>query len=158
VSTKCGEVQFAAGHSPIAIARRLNEAAVREPRGGLWSEGTIRGHARVGTGILRNRLYVGELVWNRRRWLKDPTTGGRVARQNAEAEVVVEAVPELRIVEAGLWARVQERLAAAARPECSPTLGRSSSLGPRWSDRRPRHVLTAKIVCGVCGAGWTSPA
>jgi DNA invertase Pin-like site-specific DNA recombinase len=145
---------FADGHSPIAIARRLNEETVPGPRGGLWSEGAIRGHARVGTGILRNRLYVGELVWNRRRWIKDPATGRRVARQNDEAEVVVEAVPELRIIAQELWDRVQGRLAAVARPECSPAWGAAGRTGPRWQDRRPRHVLTAKIVCGACGASY----
>jgi len=57
-------------------------------------------------------------------------------------------VPELRIIEAGLWDRVKQRLIAAARPECRP--------GPRWSDRRPRHILTAKIVCDACGAGYVA--
>ncbi|MEO3475912.1 recombinase family protein [Roseomonas sp. CAU 1739] len=148
--------EFAGGHSPIAIARRLNEEQVSRPRGGFWSEGAIRGHARVGTGLLRNRLFIGELVWNRRRWIKDPSTGRRVARQNGEADVVVEAVPELRIIEQDLWERTQARLAAVARPECSPLAGSSGRTGPRWQDRRPRHVLTAKISCGTCGASFVA--
>ncbi len=148
--------EFAGGHSPIAIARRLNEEGLKGPRGGLWSEGAIRGHARVGTGILRNRLYIGELVWNRRRWVKDPSTGRRVARQNSEAEVVVEAAPELRIIERELWDRVQARLTAVARPECSPALSARDRDGPRWQDRRPRHVLTAKINCGACNSSYVA--
>jgi site-specific DNA recombinase len=79
-----------------------------------------------------------------------------VARQNDEAEVVVEAVPELRVIEQDLWDRVQARLAAVARPECSPVPGSTGQTGPRWQDRRPRHVLTAKIVCGVCGASYVA--
>lgn len=146
---------FAEGHSPIAIARRLNEAGTPGPRGGLWSEGAIRGHARVGTGLLRNRLYIGELVWNRRRWIKDPSTGRRVARANAEAELVVEQVPQLRIVDQELWEWVQARLVAASRPECSPVpASPAGRAAPDWRDRRPRHVLTAKVVCGACGAGY----
>jgi hypothetical protein len=30
-----------------------------------------------GTGLLNNELYVGTLVWNRQRFIKDPTTGKR---------------------------------------------------------------------------------
>ncbi|WBO61162.1 hypothetical protein GT370_10165 [Acidocella sp. MX-AZ03] len=43
---------------------------------------TIRGHATRGTGILRNELYIGRMVWNRMRYLKDPATGKRVSRMN----------------------------------------------------------------------------
>ena len=31
----------------------------------------------VGTGILNNELYVGRLIWNRQRFVKDPETGHR---------------------------------------------------------------------------------
>src|SRR5712671_2212657 len=42
-----------------------------------WRDTTIRGHATRGTGVLRNELYVGRLVWNRMRFIKDPRTGKR---------------------------------------------------------------------------------
>ena len=143
--------EFAAGRSPIAIARDLNEERLAGPRGGLWSDGAIRGHARVGTGLLRNELYAGRLVWNRRRWVKDPATGRRLARQNGADEVVTEDVPALRIVEPELWDRVQARLEAAARPQCSP-VPKDTETPALWQSRRPRHVLTAKILCGSCGS------
>lgn len=111
---------FAEGHSPIAIARRLNEEAVPGPRGGLWSEGAIRGHARVGTGILRNRQHIGELVWNRRRWLKDPETSRRVPRQNDEQDTVI-------------WAGRMPCLKARRRRPLAPT--RQSA--PLWRALRP---------------------
>ena len=66
--------EFAAGSSAITIARRLNDGGIAGPRGGAWSEGTIRGHARVGTGILRNPLYVGQRRWNKRAWARCSAT------------------------------------------------------------------------------------
>ena len=45
------------------------------------------------------KLYVGRLVWNRLRYVKNPDTGKRVSRINpAEAWKIVD-VPHLRIVE-----------------------------------------------------------
>jgi DNA invertase Pin-like site-specific DNA recombinase len=67
--------EFAAGISPRAIARRLNDEGIPGPDGILWTDSTLRGHAARGTGLLNNELYIGRLVWNRLRFLKDPTTG-----------------------------------------------------------------------------------
>ena len=143
---------FAAGISPIALARRFNQEGLASPRGGLWSPGAMRGQAGRETGILRNRLYIGELVWNRRRWLRDPQTGQRVARANEITEIVTEQVPELRIIEQQLWDKVQARLQASARPECTPfAAGDPNHL---WHTRRPRHLLTAKLFCGACGGSF----
>lgn len=50
------------------------------PTGRGWRDTTIRGHALRGTGILRNELYIGRLVRNRRHFVKDPTSSSRVAR------------------------------------------------------------------------------
>jgi site-specific DNA recombinase len=58
---------------------------------------TIRGRLKRGTGLIDNEPYVGRLVWNRQRYVKDPSTGRRVSRMNAESEWIVADVPELRI-------------------------------------------------------------
>lgn len=113
--------EFAAGVSPIALTRRSNREGVAGPRGGLWSPGSTRGQAGRETGILRNRLYIGKLVWNRRRWLKYPGTSRRVARPNDEQVLVIEQVSNLRIIEQSLWDKVQARLQASSRPECTPS-------------------------------------
>jgi len=42
------------------------------PRGKPWGASTIYGNWLRGTGILNNELYVGRLVWNRQRFVKDP--------------------------------------------------------------------------------------
>ena len=69
--------EFAAGVSPRAIARRLNDEGVPGPSGKLWTDSTLRGHARRGTGLINNELYIGRLVWNRQRYVKNPDTGRR---------------------------------------------------------------------------------
>jgi len=62
-----------AGRSPRAIAKALNSDGVTGPSGKPWDASTIHGNWRRGTGILNNELYVGRLVWNRRRYSKDPS-------------------------------------------------------------------------------------
>ena len=141
--------EFAEGHGPKAIAAGLNRESIPGPRGGHWIAGAIRGRAERDTGILRNRLYVGELVWNQRRWIKDPTNGRRVARSNGKDAAVVTAVPELRIVDQDLWERVQARLV-----QQRALVERDDTDQPRhrfWDQRRAVHLLTGKVVCGGCG-------
>lgn len=54
----------------------------RRPQGRAWGPSTIAGNAARGSGILNNELYLGRLVWNRLRYVKDPSTGKRVSRLN----------------------------------------------------------------------------
>ena len=89
---------YAIGQSPRAIARALNTEGVSGPRGGSWTASLLLGGAARETGLLRNRLYVGERVWNRQRYLKDPGTGRRIGRVNPESAWVVNQVPELAII------------------------------------------------------------
>jgi site-specific DNA recombinase len=96
---------FASGKSPRAIAQDLNKRDVPGPRG----VSTIYGNWRRGTGILNNELYVGRLVWNRQRFVKDPEMDRRQARPNPEGEWVVEEVPALCIVSDELWSSVKDR-------------------------------------------------
>jgi site-specific DNA recombinase len=62
-----------------------------------------------GTGTLADELYVGRLVWNRLRYLKEPTSGKQISRPNPEEQWIVEQVPDLRIIDQELWNRVKER-------------------------------------------------
>ena len=140
---------FAGGASPIAIAKTLNAEAVPGPEGRAWRDTTIRGHAGRGTGILRNELYIGRLVWNRMRFLKDPATGKRVSRPNPRAEWVVETVPELRLIDQETWERAEARLGAIRAASGADTLPPGF-----WARRRPRHVLTGKTFCGGCGGAF----
>ena len=69
--------EYAAGKSPRAIAQTLNREKVSGPSGKAWGPSTIHGNRQRGTGILNNELYIGRLVWNRLRYMKDPDTGKR---------------------------------------------------------------------------------
>ncbi|MGK7868855.1 recombinase family protein [Falsiroseomonas sp. E2-1-a20] len=55
---------YVAGQSPRFIAVALNAEAVPGPRGGHWTASLLLGGAARETGLLRNRLYLGERVWN----------------------------------------------------------------------------------------------
>ena len=94
---------FAAGKSPLTIARDLNAEGIPGPGKQLWSTTTLRGHVKRGTGLLNNELYVGKLVWNRQRY------GRRVSRINPESEWITTDVQELRIVDDSLWQAVKAR-------------------------------------------------
>jgi DNA invertase Pin-like site-specific DNA recombinase len=138
---------FAAGQTPRAIARALNAEGVPGPGGRPWSDTTIRGHAARRTGILRNDLYAGRLVWNKQAYVKHPKTGRRLARPNPEQDWVVQECPELRMVDQYLWAQVQERL-AAIRTAPGVQKARERRF---WLNRRPKHLLTHLARCGCCG-------
>jgi site-specific DNA recombinase len=100
---------YAAGVSPKALAKRLNAERYPGPGGAPWNPSTSHGNPARGTAISNNELYIGRLVWNRLRYIKDPDTGKRVSRPNAPSEWVTTAVPELRIVDDELWNRVKAR-------------------------------------------------
>jgi len=132
--------EFAAGRSAMAISQGLNIDGVLPPRRGFWRAGTLLGNAALGTGILRNRLYVGELVYGRTTGVQSPTTRKQIIRPAADP-VSVGAVPALRIIDDVLWSAVQLRLEqnTGDRPE---------------KHRRPKHVLSGLGFCGVCGGNW----
>ena len=77
------------------------------PQGAEWGPSTIHGNPKRGVGILNNELYVGRLVWNRHRYMKDADTGERVSRLNPEAEWVIQEVPEMQIIEQEVWDAAQ---------------------------------------------------
>ena len=143
---------FAAGSSPIAIAKALNADGVPGPGGKAWRDTTIRGHAARGTGLLRNELYVGRLVWNRMRFVRDPASGKRVSRPNPRDAWVTTEVPELRIIDDETWARVQERLG-----EIRTKAGADDPDRPKfWEKRRSSYILTGKVFCASCGGALSN--
>jgi site-specific DNA recombinase len=136
---------YADGKSPRAIAKDLNAKGITGPSGKAWGPSTIHGNPIRGTGILNNELYIGRMVWNRLRYIKDPETGKRVSRLNPEADWIIRNVPDLRIVDEDLWQAVKDRQSA-------------TSLGPQtkqsedgfWDKRRPRYLFSGLIKCGCC--------
>ena len=148
---------FVNGQSPRAIAHALNKENIPGPSGVGWGQSTINGNAERGTGILNNELYIGRLVWNRLRYVKDPATGKRVSRPNPPESWVVTEVPELRIVDEELWKAARDfrgkARKQAARNSAEDT-GSPTKTG-FWSHQRPKHLLTGLMRCGVCGGGYS---
>ena len=61
--------------------------------------------------MLSNEMYIGRMVWNKRRFTKHPITGKYTSRPNPKSEWTVKEIPKLRIIEDDLWDRVQARRA-----------------------------------------------
>lgn len=139
--------EFIAGCSPKTIAKRLNAERVPGPMVGVWSPSTIHGHAGRGTGILNNELYVGRLVWNRLRYIKDPETGKRVSRPNPSSEWIVTEVPHLRIIDENVWQAAKARQVATRHAQKAGGLVRA---------RRPKYLFSGLTRCGVCGGGYVT--
>ena len=76
----------------VRLPSSLNAEGVSGPSGGTWGPSTIHGNRQRGTGILNNELYIGRLVWNRLRYVKDPETGKRVSRLNPDSGWIVQNV------------------------------------------------------------------
>lgn len=131
------------GHTPRDIAHQLNTERIPPPRGRSWNASTINGNMQRGNGILNNELYAGRLVWNKVRMVKDPDTGRRVSRPNAENDWQTTDVPALAIVSRELFEAAQRRKKA----RCVSHPGQQ---------RRPRHILSGLLKCGACGAGMAS--
>jgi site-specific DNA recombinase len=141
--------EFAEGKSPRRIAHQLNREHIAGPHGGEWDGSTINGNARRGTGILNNELYIGRLVWNRLRYIKDPAKGKPISRLNEPDRWIVQEVPELRIIPQDLWDAVKERQLVLKR-NTRPDLGER----PFWAQQRPRFLVTGLAKCGECGSSY----
>lgn len=147
--------EFAAGKSPKAIATDLNRDNIPGPNGKDWGGTTIRGHVCRGTGIVNNELYIGTIVWNRLRYIKNPDTGKRVSRINPESEWIRTEVPELRIVDDELWQTVRQRQQEIAEKFENVTKGVRAYRAKKLNGlRRPAFLLSGLLTCGCCGGQY----
>jgi site-specific DNA recombinase len=133
---------YAAGRSPRQIAHALNAEGEPGPRGGDWTPSAIYGDRRARDGILCQELYIGVRVYNRRSFKKHPDTARRSGRLNPESEWLREPVPELRIIDDGLWSAVQDRQKAISEQ-------------PAQFGRKPKRLLSGLMKCSLCGSGMT---
>ena len=134
--------EYVSGLTPRKIAARLNADGIPSPRGGEWNASTINGSRQRRNGILNNELYVGKLVWNRQRFLKDPDTGKRLSRLNPESEWIIHDVPKLRIIDDTIWEKAQALKSRYA-----------SYAGNRRQTKK--RLLSGLAKCGLCGGNMT---
>ncbi len=129
---------FIDGMSCTKILADLNRRRVPPPRGKFWNLTTITGHTkRYGTGILRNPVYTGEVIWNRVSYVINPITMARLARVNVESEWVRNYDPDLQIITTEQWEAAKEEWKKRERsPSKKPVVHKK---------------LIIKILCGNCG-------
>lgn len=135
--------EYVVGRTPREIAHDLNKEMVPPPRGRAWSASTINGNLERGAGILQNELYVGRLVWNKVRMVKDPDSGKRLSRPNPKSDWQVAEVPHLAIVSPELFTAARQRKEERGRTHPS-------------HQRRPRRMLSGLLRCGSCGSGMAT--
>ena len=136
----------ASGHSLKVITRMLNADRVPPPRpredrvGGEWCPTAIR-------EMLKNELYIGNVVWNRSKFVKVPGTNKRQRRPRPESEWLRSSNPELAIVPHDLWKMVRSRFAALPGIWGYPE---SRGLAPRAMTSP--YLFSGLLKCGECGA------
>jgi len=139
---------FASGHSLKQIARKLNAESVPSPQPQLgriqrsWAPSAIR-------QILLNEKYIGNVVWNRRKKVRNPKTGKRVFRARPESEWMRNDVPELRIVSDEQWNGVERRF-EYVRSHFGPNT--KVGLIPHWSRVSSPYLFSGILRCAECGA------
>ena len=149
--------EFASDTSPQAIARQLNGDGIPASSGKFRTDSALRGHAKRGTGIINNELYIGRLVWNRKRYVKNPETGKSVLRVNPPEDRIVTEVPELRIVDDELWQAVKARQGELSVNYATVIEAvRGAHANCLNSTHRPRHLLSGLLECGVRAGPWGS--
>lgn len=137
--------EFDAGRSPLQIAAGLNADGISSPKGKTWNPGVIIGNARYGSGILRNRLYIGEFVWRRTQRAPDSKRKNKLFVQPGDKHrQVILPQPDLAFIEPELFAAVQDRLSDGEVKDRSEVHKR----------RKPEYLFSGKIVCGQCGENY----
>jgi site-specific DNA recombinase len=86
---------YVEGETARQIAQNLNKEGVSSPRGGAWNASTINGNKKRRNGFLNNELYLGNIIYNRQSFLRDPETGKRRSRLNPKEMWVRKHVPHL---------------------------------------------------------------
>jgi site-specific DNA recombinase len=141
------------GKSLLTIAKALNDEAVPPPRAAskkrapkFWRKVTVY-------HMLKNRAYVGDWTFGKKRWRKDPTTRKRRYTLRPESEVQRDSRPHLRIVADDLWSAVEARRKAVGE--------NASGKGDGAPGKKVAHPFSGLLHCSACGhrmtdAGGTS--
>lgn len=128
---------YAAGVSPVRIAKALNAEGVAGPRGGTWAPTAISGDRRAQDGILCQELYIGVRVFNRRRYRKHPETGRRSSVLNPPEQWIRQPAPDLRILDDAAWNAVRDRQ-------------KTITAQPAAMARTPKRLLSGLLKCSLC--------
>lgn len=147
--------EYAQERSPMKIAHDLTRDGVPTPGStrnkkhkGLtvWNgQGFVGGRHHL--GMISNRIYIGERVWNSHSTDEHPDTRKKVKVPNPEHQHLIVKVPDLRIIDQALWDRAQavragrsvKKFGPGGKVKCRPVVARNE------------HLLSGLLVCGECG-------
>lgn len=152
---------YADGLSCKQIARELNRLAIPSPaadwkrkhrskrQDGKWMASTIY-------SMLDNEIYVGQVVWNRSQWVRDPDTGRRKRRSRPKSEWHRVGDSSLRIVSDALWSKVKarQRHISAENARLRESLRRGVLENHNVAGRKPGNFWSGLLVCGKCGRNY----
>jgi site-specific DNA recombinase len=124
------------------IAARLNRDGIKSPTGGKWNHTVFIAGGGNGKGIIGNRIYIGELVWNTCRSVISPETEKRCKEKGKPEDLLVVPVPHLRIIDQDLWDRAQQVRTNRSRQGTRPRVYKKSIVN---------HMLAGRLTCGACG-------
>lgn len=141
--------EYAAGRGLTTIIRGLNADGIPGIHGRPWLRRSLSGRAILDEGILRNEIYIGRLIYNKRTTLRDPITGKKRYKLQPKDSWTRVEVPHLRIVDDNLWRAVRDRMEKISRPNPS------KRKLPVNMVVHNQHALTGWVRCGVCGGGKT---
>jgi len=97
--------------------------------------------------MLRRELYMGRIIWNRSKFVKQPGTNKRLRRERPQSEWRIVERPELRIISTDLWDRVQKHIASMAE-----RFNYGNHPGLMHRADTSLNLLSGFLKCGVCGA------
>jgi len=83
------------------------------------------------------------------RFLCEAFFGKRQSRMNPQTSWIIEDVPNLRIINDNTWEAAQKAQNQRSRPTRPDKKSVDGGL------RRPKHLFSGLLKCGVCGAGFT---
>lgn len=124
------------------IAANLNADGIPSPSGGLWNHQAFGAGGGSGKGILGNRIYIGELVWNANRVVINPDTEKRNKQKGKAEDLIVTQVPHLRIIDQDLWDRALALRVKRNRVGAGYTVYKKTA---------NRNILAGRLSCAVCG-------
>ncbi|WP_135078591.1 recombinase family protein [Terasakiella sp. SH-1] len=144
---------FLSGQSLKEICDYLNKRGIPSPRGKQWRASALTGTYKRHTGLLRNSMYMGEMTYNKMRYVKHPSTGKKISRMNPPEEWVRVPVPELAIISKETFEEAQKRIEMVAftRKSKKP---KNIVLDPQTNSGRPfkfaRYITSGVTFCGSC--------
>lgn len=135
--------KYIVGQSYRAIAADLNERGVPSA-GTTWARKKHRAVGWMGSSvrvILMNRLYTGELCWNKTRFVRNPETEHIVRQARPRSDWIISLDESRRIISDERFAKAQAR--SELRSNADGRLKRGGKL---------RYLLSGLLQCHACGA------